>query len=332
MIYVGIDQGGTKTQVAACDADGAIIGAATGPAAIFHLDDPDNISTARARELAEKILSRAAGAGLPLESVTAVCGGLSGLDWLHEIPVHETRLREGFKTENVSAVNDSVIALRAGSDAPNRCVVVAGTGLNIATHASDGAEFVYGYYIPDRMQGGGAMGNAVVEAITEAAAGVRPPTVLTDTVPALFACASVEQFLIRMTSRQMPFAPQSLMPTLLSAALSDGDATAKRILENFTADLARFLKNALTHHLPPGEEAELVFSGGVFKGTGRSIADSLTRILAPEFPRLRFANSRLEPVCGALLLLLDKHHNNAIPPAVKQRFNTECAQHGLLRK
>ncbi|MCL1909767.1 MAG: hypothetical protein FWG05_02395 [Kiritimatiellaeota bacterium] len=328
-LLIGIDQGGTKSQVAICDADGNIVGAATGAGAIFYQRDPDNKSIQTARALADEILS---GTGLPWDCVAAACGGLSGVDWPHEIPIHEARLRSGLGLKNVIAVNDSVIALRAGSAAPNRCVVVAGTGLNIATHAEDGAEYTYGYYIPYRLNGGGSMGWSVIDTIIEAAAGVRPPTLLTDVALKLSGCATAEQFLIDFTGERLPdFKPQLLYPGLVESARAD-DAAANEIIGAFTEKLALFLENALTRHLPPGRPAELVYSGGVFKGVGRFVSDALTRILAPKFPFLRFVNARLEPVCGALLMLLDKHHNNDIPAHVQANFEAGCVKHGLLRQ
>jgi len=321
--FLGIDQGGTKSQVAICDTLGNILGAAKGEGAIFYLDDPSNQSTATVRRLASTILQNK----FP---ITAACGGISGVDWPHEVAIHEARLREGLGIENVIAINDAFIALRAGSGAPNRCVVVGGTGLNIATRAEDGREYAYGYYIPNRLQGGGALGNAVIEAVTEAATGVRPPTMLSGATLALTGCATVDEFLTKSTTRQLPFAAQSLYPGLLDCARAH-DATAGKILGAFVTDIAALVANALTCHMPPGCEAELVFSGGIFKGRGRVVADGVATILSKQFPRLRFMNARLEPVCGALLMLLDRHYNGTIPDGVVRNFEAGCVKHNLLR-
>ena len=323
--FLGIDQGGTKTQVAICSEDGTLVGAATGESMIFYLDDPANKSTARARRLAEKILMDV---GLPWDCISVACGGINGVDWPHEVEIHAARLREGLNLSDVIAVNDSIIALRAGTSAPNRIILVAGTGLNIATRSSDGAEYTYGYFIPNRLQGGGALGCAVIEAVTEAEAGVRPPTMLKDVLLSTSGCASVEEFLTKTTTRQMSFPSQSLMPGLLKATLA-GDAIANRIVEAFASDMAAYIENAMTRL--SGGDAELVFSGGVFKSDGRHIADAIAKKLFQKFPRLRFVNARLEPACGALLMLLDKRHNENIPPRVLEKFGRGCEQHGLIR-
>ena len=327
--FLGIDQGGTKTQVAVCAADGTLAGAATGGASVCYLDDPHNTSTVAARVLAESILSRA---GLSVDCIGAACGGLSGVDWPHEVPLHEERMRSGLGINDVIAVNDCVIALRAGSNAPYRCIVCAGTGINIAAQ-----DYVYGWFINDRLMGGHALGCQVKDAVVDAAVGVKPPTLLTGAVLAHTGCTSVEEWLIGITTRKIPFSPQFLVPLLLNAVLA-GDEAASQIVNQFIKGLAGYLENALTRFFPPLSmddkecNAELVFSGGVFKGNGYIITDALIALLAPRFPRLTFVNARLEPVCGALLMLLDRHYKGTIPGSVTDNFEKGCVQHGLIRQ
>ena len=335
--FLGIDQGGTSTRIAVCDVEGRFAGVAAGAASIFYLDDSENKSTLIVRQLAENILAEA---GLTWDCLSAAYGGLTGVDWPHEAAIHTARLREGLGLDDATAVNDCLIALRAGSTAANRCIVCAGTGLNIGVHAEDGAESTCGYYIPHRLQGGGALGGAAVEAVIEEEAGVGAATLLNGALLELSGCASVEEFLIGITTRKLSFAPQSLSPEVFKAA-GKGDAVASRIVADFSEGVGAYLENAISRHLPRGCDAELVFSGGVFKGVGRMAADRIAESLAQKFPRLRFVNARLEPVCGALLMLLDRHYsvvekdgggNGGIPPGVMKNFEQGCARYGLIRK
>jgi len=325
--FLGIDQGGSKTQVAVCDETGNLVGAATGEAFHFYLDDPENKSTATARRLAEKILNEV---GLQWDCLSAVCGGINGVDWPHETAIHEARLREGLDISDATAVNDCIIALRAGTDAPNRCIVCAGTSLNIAVRSASGKEFVYGYYIATRLHGGQALGNATVEAVMETHLGIHPPTALTAALLTHTGCATTEQFFIDTTMRRIPFEPKTLVPTLLKTAVA-GDPTARKICDDFATGLAVYVENALTRHIPPAAATDLVCSGGVFKGNGRLLAETLKQTLAPKFPHLRILNARLEPVCGALLMLLDHHHGGTTPPDVTARFEQTCTHHGMTR-
>jgi N-acetylglucosamine kinase-like BadF-type ATPase len=326
--FLGIDQGGTGMRVAVCGADGNFIGAAVGGPAIFYLDDPDNRSSLTAWRLTEKILTDA---GLSWGCLSAACCGITGIDWQHEIPLHENRLREALKLDSITALNDSVIALRAGSAAQNRCIVCAGSGLNIAVHSSGGEEYAYGYFIPDRLQGGGALGQAVIEAVTEADTGIISPTVLTGVVLSLSGCRSIKEFLIGITTRRITCAPQSFVPGLMDAVLS-GDGAALKIVNDFIGGIARYIENALTRFFPSSCGAELVYSGGVFKGTGRFITDAITKTLSQKFPSLSFINARFEPVCGALLTLLDREYNGSIPQRVMEKFENGCVNYGLTRE
>ncbi|MCL2462622.1 MAG: hypothetical protein FWF44_08160, partial [Defluviitaleaceae bacterium] len=167
--YLGIDQGGTKSRAAVCAGNGEIIGRETGEASIFYLDDPENRSTAIALRLAEKIL---AAAGRSMADITAVCAGLTGADWDFEYPIHEARTREGLGVADVTVLNDCMIAMRAGSAAPNRAVICAGTGINVAARAAGGKEIIYGYYINPRLNAASSLGGMVFEAIADAEAGV----------------------------------------------------------------------------------------------------------------------------------------------------------------
>jgi len=325
--FLGIDQGGTATRAAICTGDGTVVGAATGGPSVFYLDDPRNESSQRVRELAEKI---SADAGLDADCVTAVCGGLTGVDWPHEITIHEKRLSEKLHVTDIIVTNDSIIALRAGTNNANRCIVCAGTGLNIAVHTSDNTEYTYGYFIPDRLQGGLALGQAVIDTVIEAEAGFRPPTLLTGILLSCSGCASVEQFLIACTTRKMIFARQTLVPGLLRSAIA-GDDAANSIIDIFTSGISSCLESALTRFFPPGCKVDLVYSGGVFKGSGKIIADAITKTLTADFPKINCINARLEPVAGALLILLDRLYNGNIPVDVMETFERGCDTHGLFR-
>jgi len=330
--FLGVDQGGGKTLAAVCAEDGTIAGAAKGGPSIFYLDDPENISGQIARRLAENIL---ADAGLSWDCLSAACGGLTGIDWPQELSIHKMRFRDALNRDapNMETIvtNDSIIALRAGSSAPARLVVCAGTGLNIAIHTPEGEEYTYGYFIPDRLQGGRALGRAVIEAVMEAETGTDGPTKLTDLLLAASGCASARDFLAGTTTRKFTFPPQSLVPGLLNA-FAEGDRAAVFIIGKFTAGLAGYIENALNRFFAHNGCTELVYSGGVFKGNGRIITEALTKTLSRTFPRLRFVNARLEPVCGALLILLERHYKGIIPDSVLKTFEESCEKHGLTRE
>jgi len=325
--YLGVDQGGTKTYVAICAENGKIVGKGIGGASIFYLDDLDNASTAVIRRLADEILLDN---GLGWDDIEAVCAGLTGADWPFEFPIHKGRLVEGLGIQDVTILNDCIVALRAGSTEPNRAVVCAGTGLNIALQSASGNEIIYGYYIPGNLSGGSALGRAAVDAAIAADAGVSGPTLLTCMLLNFTGYASVGKLYEDMTTRRFKLEVSLLVPGLLETALK-GDAVAVSVIDDFAGGVSRYVEAGLTRLGLTDTETEIVYSGGVFKGAGRLISDRITETLSKCYPRLRFVNARNEPVCGALLTLLDRRYAGRIPADVLENFDQGCVSAGLLR-
>ena len=326
--YLCADQGGSKTHVAVCGEDGSVVGAASGEGSPLYYNDPENFSTRTIRRLAEKILCETK---MEWKSLSSACVGALCLNWPCEKPVHEKRLRDGLQIDDVAALNDSLIAMRAGTSAPNACVICAGTGLNIAAQTESGITFVYGCYITMKMMGGLTFGGSAIDAAAEAEAGVRPPTALSDMITKHTGYASFEAMYTDLTTGKFEFAQQHLVPGIYGAALS-GDDAALEIINDFVERVTRYAEVMINKTGLSEIETELVFSGGLFKGDGRMISDTITKNLAPVFPRLRFANARLEPVCGAMLIMLERRYGGKIPSDVLKRFNGECKRLGLLRE
>ena len=84
-----------------------------------------------------------------------------------------------------------------------------------------------------------------------------------------------------------------------------GDSAALEIVTDFASRVSKYTEAAFIRLGLADTDAELVYSGGVFKDKCGIITDRVTGTLSGKFPRLRFVNARYEPVCGALLLSLD---------------------------
>jgi N-acetylglucosamine kinase-like BadF-type ATPase len=325
--YLCADQGGTKTQVIIIDKNGGVIGAARGEGAPPYYSDPGNASTGTIRKLAEQILAEA---GLPRGCLTAALCGVICLDWPFEKPLHTRRLQEGLHIQDATAVSDSIIALRAGTTAPNRCVICAGTGLNMAAQTALGREFVYGCYIPMRIMGGLALGQQVIDAVTEAETGVRGPTSLTEVLLAFTGYPTVEGFLTDSSTGQGGLAVQGLVPGLVREAHA-GDGAAREILDGFAAELVKYTGAMLRRMELTETETDLVFTGGLFKEPGKYLYQRVVDALVPIFPYLRYVNAKREPVCGAALYMLERHYGGNIPLEVTKNFLRDCEKRGLCR-
>ena len=173
--FLGIDQGGSKTQAIIGDDTGHILGLAKSRGAV-HSSDGMNVAMMACGEACSKAVEEA---GITFQDIYGVYGGLTGIDWPDEGELVGRALAETLGISNVHVVNDCLIALRGGTDAENSAIICAGSGLNCAVKAGN-RQIQYGFYIPDRIQGGMALGNATLQSVFDAEAGIAEKTSLTE--------------------------------------------------------------------------------------------------------------------------------------------------------
>jgi N-acetylglucosamine kinase-like BadF-type ATPase len=151
---LGIDQGSSHTRAAVCRQDGTIagLGKSIGACHSVHGMQP------AMRAIQEAAQAALHPAGLRPDEVGLVFGGLTGADWQDEYALLEENLRTLQLGGQVHVVNDSIIALRGGTQAPYGAIVIAGSGANCAVRSPDQREFIYHYYLEDDLQGGQALG------------------------------------------------------------------------------------------------------------------------------------------------------------------------------
>lgn len=109
MRYVlGIDQGGSKTHAVIADRragfwewEKVMVHAIPAPA-----------WTMQCRQLSRLPDQALSECGLQKEDVTAVLGGLTGIDWDYEAELLENEIRKYFPRADVKIVNDCIIAMR----------------------------------------------------------------------------------------------------------------------------------------------------------------------------------------------------------------------------
>ena len=325
--FLGADQGGTKTYVSVCAEDGTIMGAAKGNPSVFYVEDKENLSTLYIKEAVDLALENS---GIELSQISAVCGALTGVDWDFEIPIHEQRLRDGLGIDDAIAINDCIGALRAGSNAPNRAVICAGTGLNAAIRAYGGQEIVYGYYVRGCDSGAISLGNFALCAAIEAEAGLAPQTMLTEMVLEHTGYDCMNKLVVDLTINRFSFERKELTIGLLKTAIN-GDAAALQIINNFAKNVSDYIRVGVEKLEIQDQMIDLVFSGSVFKNVGSIITTRIKEELNKTEVSYNYVDAIYEPVCGAMLTLLDREYNGNIPKDVLDRFDEGCVKHGLLR-
>ena len=299
-LVVGVDGGGTKTHALVADETGAMLGFAT--------HGPSNWESVGLRgaadALREAIANALEQAGASSSDLTGAAFGLAGIDWGSDLPrmrgvIDQLRLPCSYEL-----VNDSFVALRAGTDASYGVVLVAGTGAVAAGRNREGRVFRTLGEGPILGDVGAAsdVSDAAVRAVADAYTGRGPATVLTDELCTLTGCGTAAEFL-EWYSRGVEQLRNGASAVVRAA--DDGDPVAQGIMRwagtalgGSAALVARQL-DMLAH------EFEVVLSGGLFRAGSAILSDSLTGVLNPVAPYARLVHLDPPPVVGAVLMAFD---------------------------
>lgn len=326
---LGIDQGGSKTHAVVADGTGHILGTGNSFGAC-HSNCGMETAMAAVREAAQQALNAA---GLSAGQMTRIAAGMTGVDWPHEAPLLRQALCALFTAapERVIVINDCLIALRAGSSRPSGVILCAGTGLNCAVRHPDGREFTFGFYIADHCQGGTALGYRVLQAVFDAACGMREETSLTQPVLAHFGCDTVDELLFRHVTGALDKPRIRQLPLLLEAAAIRGDPESSAVLDAFGRDIAQYAVAGLRKLDMLREKVEVVLSGSVFKCRAPQLLAAVRETVLSSAPQAVMVESVYEPVLGAVLLALDSL-KEADGDLIAHNIATGACMHRLLRK
>jgi N-acetylglucosamine kinase-like BadF-type ATPase len=332
---MGIDQGGTKTDIVIADLSGNIVGVGNDRDWTPVTGERRAVRMIRIRHAGEKA---AADAGLKLSDIQSVSGSCNGADWAFEYEIGRKNIRNTLGIEQVSLYNDCIGALRGGTETRGRdCAVIClGSGANCAVMNREGKEHIYAYYLKSIHQGAGAIGRFVFEAVYDAEAGIRPETALTKLLLEKTGYRSVDELYMSVTTgsteTEKPWVPvYKEYNFLLFDAIKMGDQVAKEYLEWFCRELARYVIVAARRLKMEDRDITMVLSGSVPK-SGTLMSDLLQRRLKEELPGINCVNARFEPIVGALLLEYDRVYPDGIPEKVMRRLEQSVSERKLFRQ
>lgn len=297
---LALDQGGTKTVALLADASGSARGLGHSGGAC-HAVHGMAAAMQRVREACQAALQQA---GVAADQVALLSAGMTGADWPHEYALLEEALRETTGVHNVHVVNDCMIALRAGTDAPAGAVLGAGTGLNAAVVSPRGEQFIYGYYVQDEDNGGTALGQLALRAVYKAHTGLQPPTALTQRLLDRLQARSVDDLLYRGVNGQLG-EPSVLAPLVLAVA-REGDPVAADLVRQFGQRLSAYIVAGLQRFSMLEMPVDVVLSGGIFKAGLPLLRDTVSQGILAGAPQAAVLEALYEPVLGALLLGLER--------------------------
>jgi N-acetylglucosamine kinase-like BadF-type ATPase len=270
-----------------------------------------------------------AGAAVSPEDVACLVAGMTGADWPDEYPLLRANILMLGLCSRVTVTNDSLIALRGGTEKSYGAVLIAGSGGNCAVRSPSGEEFIYAYYHDGDLQGGHALGRRALQAIYRAETGREAESALKARVLGFYGFQTVDALLRADVEDRLDPDIKELAPLIFEEAWC-GDPVAGYIVQDFARGYAGLAAAALRRLGMADLEVEVVLSGSIFKARGPLLVETLAAALRQAVPRARLVNARYEPVVGAVLLALEAMHIPIDAP-IKDQIEKSAQHLGLIR-
>ena len=298
---LGVDAGSSKTHALLLDGRGDVLG--------FGAGGPGNHQTS-GREKAFGEIERAVRGALEqakTERADLGCFCLAGADLPKDFAMLQTAMEEMRLAESVIIKNDTFAALRAGLTRSWGTAVICGTGINAAARAPDGREYVLPSlgFISGDWGGGWALSQEMIRLVMRAWDGRGEPTLLTGLVLDALQQSSEEAlieslYFEKIQHRQLI----KLVPLIFQAALA-GDKPAADLIVRMGVEIGVTAKALIRRFEMQNLDVEVVLAGGVFKGEGPLLIDTVRQEIHKEAPLAKIRRLDYEPVVGAALLGLE---------------------------
>lgn len=297
-VVLGVDGGGTKTDVVVADLRGDVI-AQVRVGGTNH----ESIGLAAAvSELCRGVHEALDAAHARPDEVVASAFGLAGVDWASDELTLDTAIAEFGLAGRRRVCNDSEVALRAGTTSGFGIVASIGTGAITAGVGRDGRRFrtmSVGWGEPC---GAASIAADALHAIAAEHHRTAPASSLTPIVLEALGVPDVPA-LFEAVSRGRLRPHGRLAPIVFDAALA-GDDVAARLVDRSAVAHAAMVVGVADHLDLVADEFELVTSGGVL-AAGGPFADRFAGHVREHCPGVRLVPLSRPPVHGAVVVALE---------------------------
>lgn len=302
-LFLGVDAGATKTDVAIADAKGKIVGRGSAGPGSFNVLVPedicDNISAALIKALRKARLGSKV-------SFTGVVFGMAGIDAPGDHDEMKPLLKEYFKAylpKKFSLVNDVVIGLHAGTTKGYGVAVIAGTGSNFYGRNKAGKEHFasgLGHVLSD--EGSAYMiGLQALRAAVRSFDGRGVPTLLEQGVQAYFRLETMRDLSRVVYHGDFAKSDAAALAPLVDVAASEGDEVAMQILAAAAHELALGAAATINTLGMAKTSFQIVLIGGVFDKNAYILRE-FKKVMKKVAPKASCLRPRKKPVSGALAL------------------------------
>lgn len=297
-VVLGVDGGGTKTDVIVVTGHGQVVGFASGGGANW-----EGVGLDAVEDVLHRLVTAAVDrAGLERSDLHAAAYCLAGVDWPSDLDRLEPRV-EALDVNGPRLVeNDSFAALRAGAPSGFGCVSIAGTGGVTAGRDRHGHRVrTMGIGIGE----GAGAGGLVMEALAAMAAEHHcsgPPTAITERILTAAGSDTVPE-LFEGLSRGTLHVGGDLAVEVLDAS-REGDPVARQIARRCGAQHGRDAAG-VAERLGLQETFDLVLAGGVHVAGEAEFRSGFTDEVGRRCPMATLRVLAAPPAAGAALLALE---------------------------
>ncbi|HKO34276.1 MAG TPA: BadF/BadG/BcrA/BcrD ATPase family protein, partial [Candidatus Limnocylindria bacterium] len=235
---LAVDGGNSKADLALVARDGRLLSAVRGPT-ISHQQVGFEEGTARLRHLADAAARRAgvSAANGPLAEIGLYT--VAGADFASETRTLARAFAAAGLTRRTEVLNDTLAALRAGTDHPFGVVLICGAGVNAAAVGPSGRTArlaALGPISGDR-GGGRDLGMSALGAAVRARDGRGPRTAFEQLVPAHFGLKRPDAVTRAIYDGRIPEGRVLELAPVVFTAASGGDTVARDLLDRLADEL-----------------------------------------------------------------------------------------------
>lgn len=296
---IGLDGGGTKTEVVVCDLQGNVLSQFKSGAINVNGETVSNVES-NLKYIFEKIFSETG----PSSECACTCAGAAGISNALARETLKAAIASSGYSGRLIISGDHQTALHGALGKDVGIILIAGTGSICYGRNRYGIEHRtggFGYLIDDEGSGY-AIGRDMLSAIVRAYDGRGEATVLTDIVFSQLEINSVGELISYIYGKEINKRDIARLAPNLAGACTNGDSAAMAISHKCSDELFKLVKPVVEKlDLYSGE---IALSGSILT-KDRYIGNTLTEKVSQEFPGLKCVCPKAGAAHGAAMMALE---------------------------
>lgn len=300
---IGVDGGGSKTHALILDRHGRALGFGLGGCGNHQVH---GLGPAMA-EIKRAVNSAIEQSRILPEDIEMGCFCLSGADLKEDYRLLIPAMESLGVARQVRVKNDTLAALRAAITRSWGVAVICGSGFNAAARSPGGGEIVMPGlgFISGDWAGGGELSQEIIRMVMRARDGRGEKTLLTEMTLNCLGAPSEEMLLEKLYHEEIAYRELFRLVPLLFEAAEAGDAPARKLILRLGQEVAITANALIKRFEMQNLDVEVGLAGGVFRGKGPLLIDTVAQGVHQYAPRAYIRRTRYEPVVGAALLALE---------------------------